>query len=290
VSAVLLAVSLAVLCALVGVTAGAGPASAFYRSPSCGGTTILKSDGTPWVCTFDDEFSSTTLDTTKWTAWNGVNYNTNPSVCYYSDAQHVYVRNGYLNLAVAPLSSPQTCITGSGTVQATYGGGLVHTLGHFSQTYGRFEARIKFGGGNGVHDDFWLYPTSNNYPGQAEIDVAEPFGSMPNTMSAVTHVTGADGKDDGAWAPCTLNSWASGFHTYTLVWTPTAITFSYDGVQCMNFTNWSTVAGYADPAPFNQPFFMILQTLVDGGDGLAAPDTTTTFPAVTQVDYVRAWK
>lgn len=258
-------------------------------APSCGAT-IYKSDGSRWTCTFDDEFSTTSLDTSKWTAWNGVNYNTSPSTCYYSDPQHVWVRGGYLNLAVTRLSTPRQCITGSGYQTSTYAGGLVHTKDHFNQTYGRFEARIKFAGGTGVHDDFWLYPTANTYPGQAEIDVAEPYGAWPNTMSAVTHVTGADGQDNGSWSPCTLANWSNGFHTYTLQWAPGSISISYDGVPCMTFANWSRIAGTAPTAPFDQPFFLILQTLADDGIYATAPTATTVFPAVTQVDYVRAWK
>ena len=29
---------------------------------NCGGTTLLKPDGSAWVCSFDDEFDGTTLD------------------------------------------------------------------------------------------------------------------------------------------------------------------------------------------------------------------------------------
>ena len=34
--------------------------------PSCG-PTLYKSTGEPWQCTFDDEFSGTELDASKWT-------------------------------------------------------------------------------------------------------------------------------------------------------------------------------------------------------------------------------
>ena len=259
-------------------------------STPCGGAVYYKADGTRWQCSFDDEFSGTSLDTTKWTAWNGINYNTSPNTCYYDDPGHLWVSGGYLDLAVTRLASPASCVTGSGLASSTYGGALVHTKGNFDQTYGRFEARIKFAGGTGLHHDFWLYPTNNTYPGQAEIDIAEPYGAWPDTMNAVTHVTGAAGQDAGTWGPCTVTNWAGGFHTYAAEWTSSGVRFFYDGQLCMSFTTWSTLAGYVPPAPFNQPFFMILQSLADDGGFAPAPTASTVLPAVTQVDYVRAWK
>ena len=252
-------------------------------APTCGGTTVYKSDGSAWTCTFDDEFNGTSLDTTKWTAWDKVDY-FESSVCYDSDPRHVSVGGGYLKLTVTRLTTPQQCATPLGTVSDNFASGLVHTSGHFSQTYGRWEARIKFAGTDGLHDDFWLYPTGSLYPGQAEIDIAEPYGGWANAMWSATHMTGPTGTDDGGVGWCTLNNWASGFHTYTLVWTATAISFSYDGTQCYSYTNWTPMTGFAAPAPFNQPFFTILQTTLDG------TDASTVLPATTEVDYVRVWK
>lgn len=262
-------------------------------STACGRESPVKADGTRWVCTFDDEFDGTSLDPAKWTAWNGVNYNTNASMCYYDDPSHVWERNGYLNLAVTRLAAAtRQCATPVGPVTAQYGGAVVHTKNKFSQTGGRFEARIKFGGGTGLHDAFWLWPEHDKqlYPGHAEIDIAEPYGALPNTMFSAVHLNRTGPGDDGTVDSCHLTGWAGGFHTYGVEWTTTAISFFYDHHRCFTFSHWTALPGWPDSAPFGQPFFLILQTLVDNGSYAPAPSSTSVFPAVTQVDYVRAWK
>jgi beta-glucanase (GH16 family) len=166
----------------------------------------------------------------------------------------------------------------------------VNTKTKFSQTQGRFDARIKFAGGKGLHDDFWLYPEKNYYPGHAEIDIAEPYGSLPDQMNAAIHMTASDGVNHPYIKSCPLKGWAQGFHTYSLEWTTTSINFSYDGVLCYSFTSWKPMSGYTAPSPFDQNFFVILQNTVDDGSYSPAPDSTTAFPATMQVDWVHVWK
>ncbi|TAM90787.1 MAG: glycoside hydrolase family 16 protein, partial [Jatrophihabitans sp.] len=211
----------------------------------------------------------------------------------YDDPSHVWVRGGYLNLAVTKLVDPAPCATPLGPLTPAYGGAVIHTKGTFSQTGGLFEARIKFGGGVGLHDDFWLWPENDyaNYPGHAEIDIAEPYGAIPNSVPGATHVTNAAGADGGTVNWCSVPDWSGSFHTYGVSWSGGGtITFSVDGTTCFSFTNQSALAGYPPTAPFDQPFFMILQTLVDDGAFSPAPNASTVFPAVTQVDWVRVWK
>lgn len=262
-------------------------------STGCGGVPIAKAGGGYWTCAFDDEFDGAGLDPTHWTAWNGINYNSSPNTCYYSDPGHVWVRNGYLNLAVTKLVSPQPCWTAYGWQNSQYGGAVVHSKDKFSQTGGRFEARIKFAGGTGLHDAFWLWPQYDKqlYPGHAEIDIAEPYGALPDTMFGAVHLNGTGKDDDGTVRSCSLPNWPGGFHTYAIEWTAGKdITFYFDKAKCFTFSGWTALPGYPDSAPFDQPFFMILQTLADNGSFSPAPDATTVFPAVTQVDWVRVWK
>ncbi|HEU5008112.1 MAG TPA: glycoside hydrolase family 16 protein, partial [Jatrophihabitantaceae bacterium] len=275
-----------------GVTAPGGGAGT--SGTSCGGEVPVKADGTRWTCTFDDEFDGTSLDSTKWTAWNGYNYNSGPNTCYYDDPSHVRVSDGYLDLSATKLATPQPCWTALGWQNAQYGGAVLHTQHKFSQDGGLFEARIKFAGGTGLHDAFWLMPEYGTqlYPGHAEIDAAEAYGALPNTVFGNTHLNGANNSSDvGAVNACTVASWASGFHTYAIEWTAgKQITFLFDGIKCATFANWTALPGYANSAPFDQPFFMILQSMVDDGSYSPAPNASTVFPAVTQVDYVRVWK
>ena len=86
--------------------AGAAAKPAQTPAPNCGGTTIYKPDGSAWKCTFDDEFTGYTLDSTKWTVQQTATsgFTTGPvgsEVCYLNSPNNVSVSGGYLNLTVA---------------------------------------------------------------------------------------------------------------------------------------------------------------------------------------------
>ena len=82
------------------------------------------------------------------------------------------------------------------------------------------------------------------------------------------------------------------FHTYTLDWATNAILFYVDGHLYETQTNWSSSVG-SYPAPFNQPFFIIMNIAV-GGKYLGSPDkgkinAESLFPGEMLVDYVRIY-
>jgi beta-glucanase (GH16 family) len=61
-----------------------------------------------------------------------------------------------------------------------------------------------------------------------------------------------------------------------------------DGKLYETQDHWSTVeAPY--PAPFDQPFYIIMNLAV-GGDYGGNPDMETVFPGEIQVDYVRVYE
>ena len=78
------------------------PASPHKQPKDTCGSTILKSDGTKWVCTFDDEFSGSTLDRTRWVPQTQ-GFSTGSSTafaCYVDDPANISVSGGSLNLSV----------------------------------------------------------------------------------------------------------------------------------------------------------------------------------------------
>jgi hypothetical protein len=84
------------------------------------------------------------------------------------------------------------------------------------------------------------------------------------------------------------------WHTYGLEWEPGEIRFYVDGKLYETQNNWysrglNQPADYAYPAPFDQPFHMLLNLAV-GGNFDGDPDSTTQFPQTMQVDYVRAYQ
>ena len=89
-----------------------------------------------------------------------------------------------------------------------------------------------------------------------------------------------------------FNDSVTNFHNYLLEWTTNMMRFYVDGLLYETQTSWSSSTG-PYPAPFNQPFFIIMNIAI-GGNYLGNPSTNTinantTFPGEMQVDYVRVW-
>jgi beta-glucanase (GH16 family) len=260
--------------------------------PTCGGTTITKSTGGSWTCTFDDEFNGTSLDTSMWapvvTAVNGYH---SGAECFVNSANNISESGGYLNLTARAEATPFTCNSPTGSYTTQYTSGSVSSNGKFSQTYGRFEIRAAFPAATvaGLQTALWLYPNTQSYgswPTSGEIDIAESYSQYPDRVIPYIHYTSSAPDPNVTNNNCLIT--ASAFHSYVLEWTTTQLTVSYDGTTCL-VDNWTPAAPLVAPQPFNQPFFIALTQALGTGTNSFDP-ATTPLPATTRIDYVRAWK
>jgi beta-glucanase (GH16 family) len=247
-----------------------------------------ESPGGQWKCTFADEFSGPELNRSKWsvmtTAQSGFSH---ASECYVDDPSTVSVARGSLRLAATQLATPAWC---GSLFQTPYQSGMVHTKFSFAQTYGRFEARIRFPGGLGIHSAWWMWPRDMTYGHMSgEIDIAEHYGAFPSIVSPYVHAKDLLGGDRGQGEYCDVDDPEGKFHTYAVEWLPLGgMRFLYDGKICMAFDRWDPGIPLSYPQPFDQPFFLVLtQALMDFGTNALTP--TTALPAAMYVDYVRAW-
>jgi beta-glucanase (GH16 family) len=178
-----------------------------------------------------------------------------------------------------------------------YTSGGITSLGKFAQAYGRFEMRAKFpASGIGLQPAFWMIPANPKSTGRyeyGEIDIAEAYTMRADSVGAHLHYVTTPGTA-GAGMRCSVPGSQTGYHTYTLEWTTTTLKFVYDGKTCWQ-TGWKPKAGYGGgrvaPAPFDQPFYVMVQLAVGGPktpDNV--PKQQTVFPANMYVDYVRVWK
>ncbi|HKC27641.1 MAG TPA: glycoside hydrolase family 16 protein [Jatrophihabitans sp.] len=276
---------------------------------SCGPAAPGKADGSPWVCTFDDEFNGTTLDRSKWfvqtTAASGFH---SGAECFVDSPNNISIDDGTLNLTVREEDAPFTCANpgASGDYSTQYTSGTVNSLGKFSQTYGRFEVRAKLPATTvkGLQETFWLWPNNPTkyglWPASGEIDFAEFYSgaagwnipylhykleqSTVNWDSNTNVYTALPGPNAQPGMNCRINQ--AGFNTYTATWQPGQIVLQVNGQNCI-VDNYSA-SNVADPAPFNQPFFIALTQALGIGNNSFVPGTTP-LPATTQVDYVRVW-
>ena len=264
----------------------------------CGGLV----SGTPaaygyWNLVWSDEFDGAMLDTNRWTfdVDNGYwsdgqwisGWGNNELEYYTSRTQNVYVANGVLHLVARKES-----YGGS-----SYTSGRIKSHGLFSKKYGRFEFRAKLPQGQGFWPALWLLPEYpifprgqyGNWAASGEIDVMENRGSDPTTVQGTIFYGGEWPNQAESTQSDTLpnGGQSTDFHTYLLEWTTNSMRWYVDGQLYETQTSWWS-SGAAYPAPFDQPFYIIMNLAV-GGDYGGNPNVSTVFPGEVQVDYVHVY-
>jgi hypothetical protein len=210
-------------------------AGAALAGPDCG-PTVLKADGTPWACTFADDFDASTLDPSKWmpqlTATSGYH---SGQECFVDTPENIAVSDGELRLTLAKLKQAFTCTSPSGNYRTQYTSGMVMTYTKFTQAFGRFEFRVKFPGGTrpGLQSSLWMWPEkldAMRWPYSGEIDIAEWYSKYPDRVIPYVHHW-YDWLDRGNVTNnnCLVQD-VTDWHTYTLEWTVDAIEILYHPV------------------------------------------------------------
>jgi beta-glucanase (GH16 family) len=252
--------------------------------------------GAGWRMTWHDEFDGAGVDPTKWLFENGTqepggpsNWGNNELEYYTNRSNNVYISNGSLHIRAQKEEFGGMHYTSA----------RMKTKGLFSQTYGRFEWGATLPLGQGLWPALWMMPQSNAYGGWAasgEIDVLEAKGQISNAVQGTIVHGGAWPNQKYSTLIYTLPSGQTinQSHEYALEWTPTSIKWFVDGYCYETQTSWSTTntAGTLNapyPAPFDQPFYLIMNLAV-GGDSVGSPNGTTPFPSEMVVDYVRVYE
>jgi len=271
---------------------GSGAAAADVSYDACG-VVLTKSDGTNWECSFADDFDGSTLDPAKWIVQDTVKTGfRSQQTCFTATERNVRVADGALALTAQDEGAPINCKNAFGDFWTRYTGGMIGTKGKFSQAYGRFEVRAQLPDAttSGLHGGFWMLPVANKYgawPLSGEIDVAEWWSADPTLVMPSLHYRGRDYSADSGWG-CRITD-VSAFHTYTVEWAPTEIRFFIDGALCFSRTP-TPLSPLSAPAPFDQPFSMILNMGVGMPTGTNRTSLATPFPATYTVDYAKAWR
>jgi beta-glucanase (GH16 family) len=261
---------------------------------SCGGQAKQTSTTTPpasqsYQLVWSDEFNGTdgsAPDASKWAIQTGGNGWGNNELEYYTaPPQNVQVSGG--NLVITAIKEDYT---GADGVTQHYTSARMQTKGLFSQTCGRFEARIKIPKGQGMWPAFWMLGTdidTNPWPACGEIDIMENIGKEPAILHGSLHGPGyAPGNVTASY---TLPTGALGddYHLYAVEWEAQQVRFYVDSTLYATFTSANLPSG--SPWEFNKPFFILLNLAV-GGDWPGNPDSTTQFPQQMLVDYVRVYQ
>jgi beta-glucanase (GH16 family) len=244
---------------------------------------------TAWNIVWSDEFDGTTISSSNWSFETGNNNGWgNSELEYYtSRSQNAYVTNGLLHIVAR-----QESFSGF-----NYTSARMKSQNHFSKMYGRIEFRAKLPFGVGFWPALWMlgnnFPTVN-WPACGEIDIVENKGSNPGQEQGTIHYSSASNQhlSSTGFYNFPAGNGATNFHKYLLSWSTNSIQWYVDGQLYETQTSWSSSTG-PYPAPFNQPFFLIMNLAV-GGQYLGNPNTNSintnaVWPGDMQIDYVRAY-
>jgi beta-glucanase (GH16 family) len=230
----------------------------------------------PWTLVWSDEFDETALDSTKWKVDTGNSFGTGQQD--FDTAQNLSVSGGYLTI-----TAKEESYMGS-----SYTSGRIETSGLFSQTYGRFEARIKIPQGQGMWPAFWMLGSNystQGWPQCGEIDIMENAGADPTTVFGSMHGPGGDNKTQGYQLPGTA-SFADDFHIFAVEWEPGEIRWYVDSTQYE--TQDADLLPNSQQWVFDDPFFVILNLAV-GGTYAGPTNSSVPFPQTMVVDYVHVY-
>ncbi len=252
-------------------------------------TEAAKDDG-EYHLVWADEFDGDKLNPDDW------NYETHEAGWvnhelqeYVASEDYAYVKDG--ELVIQPVKE----VADDGTVK--YYSGRVNTQNKHDYKYGKFEARIKVPEGKGFLPAFWMMPQDENYYGQwpkcGEIDIMEVLGNSTNMQYGTLHFGEPHTQRQGTYN-LKDGDFSKEYHVFAVEWEPGEIRWYVDGEQFYQTSDWFTALSGAEkpyPAPFNQPFHVILNVAV-GGDWPGDPDDSTIFDerAAMYVDYVRIYQ
>ena len=209
---------------------------------------------------------------------------------YVDSADNIQVKDGKL------LLKPVKTVDKDGN--ASYTSGRINTQGRHDFKYGYFECRAKVPTGKGYLPAFWMMPTDENLYGQwpkcGEIDIMEVMGQETNKAYGTIHYGEPHAQSQGTYSVSKSDNFADNYHTYAVDWEPGKITWYIDGIKYHEESDWFSAkenqGTVAYPAPFDQPFYMILNLAV-GGSWVGYPDDTTTYDDQEYaIDYVKVYQ
>lgn len=228
-----------------------------------------------WRQVFSDEFSTTSLNRSKWnTGWfgNGVTQAVNSAEVACYDPANIE----YHGIAARMMLTgrAQTC----GGKRQPVTGALLNTMNKFEFTYGYVEARMWIASRNGKllnWPNFWL--NGHTWPNDGEIDIMEGDQGQP-----AYHLHWGNSSAAQQMGSRAVGDY-SGWHTFGVDWQRDSITFYYDGRKA-RAENTSSYG--ANPAPGKNvpgvPHYLLI-----GNSGSGSHPVTT---ASVFVDYVRVWQ
>lgn len=225
-----------------------------------------------WV----EQFEAGVLNPSYWNyELGGGGWGNNELQTYTNSISNVHCDSGYLHISALNPSG------------STYTSGRINTNGNKSFTYFRVDIRAKLPEGKGIWPALWTlgsnYLTAG-WPKCGEIDIMELLGHEPSVTHGAVHwnANGHVSRTSSFTLPS--GKFSSGFHVFSLIWTPNKLIWLVDKQQYFFLTR-AEIPDF----PFDLPQFFICNVAV-GGNWPGSPDQTTVFPQHMIVDYIKVYQ
>ena len=225
------------------------------------------------VLLFEDYFDGETLDSTKWALCP--EWGRQDGICQWRNDMVSLDGEGHLVLNAEWDVEAEKMYSGA-----------VRTDDLFEQTYGYYEASIKFPAVNGIWGAFWMMcgevsAVDGTSVDGVEVDIIE---SAYGNKGEYNHAMHWDGYgDDHQKTAKTMRDNAiydGEYHTFGFWWTEEEYIFYVDGVE-----TWRTTAA----GICNKPGYMKLTVEGASWAGLTRFNAKKNLPAQMLVDYVKVW-
>jgi beta-glucanase (GH16 family) len=212
---------------------------------------------------FVDNFDGRGLDPSHWAVYDSPNAKQSPR-----SPDRATVSGGQLRLT-----------GGLDSAGRDVSGGVSSALNLY---YGRWEARFRAEPGAGYSAVMLLWPKSENWPTDGEIDLVEVSDGARRGAGVFVH-NGPQNNREGVGVPGDYTQW----HTVAVEWLPHRIVWQFDGVT--RFTLNRPASGF-NPIPTTSPMHLALQLDVGCWSTLPCRDASTPDRVTMYVDQVRVWK
>jgi beta-glucanase (GH16 family) len=267
-----------------------------------------------WKLVWSDEFEGAEVDAKKWDFERGTGFyggdhqwlagwGNNELEFYTGRPENVFLRGGVLHLRAVKEDYKGAAYTSARLMTRKKDKGPL-----FNKRYGKFEFRAKLPLGKGVWPAVWMLPQEEAYgpwAASGEIDILEARGQEPAKVLGTLHYgsrwpsNAFTSREYVMPEKGTIAAW----HVYGLEWEPGVMRWLVDGKVYATQDFWWSCGDHDGPrgvnpaseaelnpwpAPFDKPFYFIINLAV-GGNFLGNPDATTVFPAEMEVDYLRVY-
>ena len=233
-----------------------------------------------WQLVWQDEFSGTTLDDSKWSlcARGKADWQNTMS----DDPRLLALKDSVLHLR-GIVNDKQD------KDPAPYLTAGIISKGKFDFQYGKVQILARFKSAQGAWPALWMLGVDKGWPANGEIDLMEHLNFDHKVYQTVHSeytltIDKTDTPAHGGTAVIDRDAW----NTYGCEWDADQIVFTVNGTPTHTYPRVPTMG--EKQWPFNQPFYFIFSMQI-GGKWVndSGPTDPTHYPAGMEIDWVRVY-